>query len=160
VPIPQTENEFNENVMGPTAEVVELPTQFEYSRSYEESTSQIVSTEEIRSLEYDTRPAGTGVPIPQTENEFNENVVGPTPEMVELRTHFEYSRSYGHMYYEQPTFQVLMGDEIISHEYGTWPAGTWVPTLHGGSPFCGDSLGQMPTGYVQCPPQLEWKNPN
>jgi hypothetical protein len=160
VPIPQTENEFNENVVGPTPEVVEQPTQFEYGRSYEQSTSHIVSTEEITSPEYDTCPAGTWVPIPQTENEFNENVVGPRPEVVEQPTQFDYGRNYGCMYYEQPTFQVLMGEEIISYEYGTWRAGTWVPTLHGDSPFCGDSVGKMPTGYIQYSPQLVWMNPS
>jgi len=68
--------------MGPTSEVVDQPAQFEYSRGYEQPTSQILPTEPIVSDENDTWPAGTWVPIPQMENEFNEDVMGQTSEVV------------------------------------------------------------------------------
>ena len=106
----------------------------------------------------DIWPAGTWVPIPQTENQFNEDIMGPTSEVVEPPAQFEYARGYGKMHYEQPMFQVLMAEEIITYDYGTWPAGTWVPTFHRDNPFCGDSVGQMPPGYLQYSPQLEWMN--
>ena len=78
--------------------------------------------------------------------------------MVESPPQFEYARGYGQMDYEQPMFLVLISEEIVMYDYGTWPVGTWVPTLHRYNPFCGDSVGQMPPGYLQYPPQLEWMN--
>jgi hypothetical protein len=51
---------------------------------YEQPTSQILPKQEIMSHEYDSWPAGgVWVPIPQTENQFDKNVMGPTSEMVE-----------------------------------------------------------------------------
>lgn len=41
----------------------------------------------------------------------------------------------------------------------TWPAGTWVPTLHTDNPFYGDIVGQMLPGYLQYPSKLVWMNP-
>ena len=64
------------------------------------------------------------MPIPQAENQFNQDIMGPTSEVVEAPTQFEYARGYGQMDYEQPIFQVLPIEEIMSHEYDTWPAGT------------------------------------
>ena len=91
--------------MGPTSEVVEPPAQIEYARGYgqigyEKPTSQILPTEEIMSHEYDTCAAVTWVPIPQTENEFNENVMGPTSEVVEPPAQFAYDMRYVQMGYE------------------------------------------------------------
>jgi len=159
-----TENQFNEDVMGPTSEVVEPPAQFDYSMSYvqmgyEQPTSQVLPTEEIVAHEYDTWPAATWVPIPQRDNQFNEYVMGPTSEVVETPAQFEYSGGYGLMEYEQPMFQFQMTNAIITYYYDGWPVGSWVPTLHRDNPFCGDSVGQMAPGYLQYPPQLEWMNP-
>jgi len=50
----------------------------------EQPTSHVLPTKEITSHESDTWPAGTSVPVPQTEDEFNEDVVGSTPEVVVL----------------------------------------------------------------------------
>ena len=94
-----------------------------------------------------------------TENQFNEDVMGPTSEVVETPAQFEYSGSYGQMEYEQPMFQFQMTNGVITYYYDGWPVGAWVPTLHGDNPFCGDSVGQMAPGYLQYPPQLEWMNP-
>jgi hypothetical protein len=91
---------------------------------YEQPIFQVLPTEEIMSCEYDTWPAGTRVPIPQAENQFNEDIMGARSEVVEPPTQFEYTRGYGQMDYEQPIFQVLPIEEIMSHEYDTWPAGT------------------------------------
>jgi len=115
--------------------------------------------EEIVMHDYGTWPAGTSLPIPQAVNKFNQDITGPTSELVEPPAHFEYSGGYGQMDYEQPMFQFLMTKEIITFDYDTWPVGTWVPTLHRDSPFCGDSVGQMAPGYLQYPPQLKWMNP-
>ena len=155
VPIPQAENQFNQDIMGPTSEVVEAPTQFEYARGYgqmdyEQPIFQVLPIEEIMSHEYDTWPAGT-----RAENQFNEDIIGP--EVVEPPTQFEYARGYGQMDYEQSMFQDLMAEEIITHDYGTWPAGTSVPILQRDNPFCADSVKQMLPGHLQYPPQLEWK---
>jgi len=65
----------------------------------------------------DIWPAGSWVPIPQTENQFNEDVIGPTSEMVEPPAQFEYVMSYVQMGYEQPTSQILTTEEVMSHEY-------------------------------------------
>jgi len=164
VPIPQTENQFNEDIIGPTSKVVKPSAQFEYARGYgqtgyEQPTSEFLPTEQIMSDENLTWPAATWFPIPQTENQFNEDVMGPTSEVVETPAQFEYSGGYGQMEYEQPMFQFLMAKEIITYDHGTWPVGTWVPTLHRDDPFCGDSVRQMPPGYLQFSPQLEWLNP-
>jgi len=61
---------------------------------YEQPTSRILPTKEIMSHEYDTWPAATWVPIPQRENQFNEDVMGPTSEVVEPPSQFEYSGGY------------------------------------------------------------------
>ena len=193
-----TENQFDEDIMGPTSEVVETPTQFEYASGYgqmgyEQPTSHIFPTEEIMSDEYDTWPAATWVPIPQIENESNEDVMGPTSGVLEPPAHFTYSMSYVQMGYEQ------LASQIMSPEYDTCPAGswvpipetenqfneyvmgptsevveppvqfqyargygqmdTWVPTLHRDNPFCRNSVGQMPPGYLQYPPQPQWMIP-
>ena len=86
--------------MGPTSEVVQPPPEFEYARDhgqmgYEQPTSQILPTKEIMSHEYDTWSAATQFPIPQTENQFNEDVMGPTSEVVEPPAQFDYPLSYG-----------------------------------------------------------------
>jgi hypothetical protein len=132
VPIPQLENQFHEDIIGPTSEVVEPPLQIEYTRGYgqmdyEQPMFQVLPTEEIMSYEYDTWPAGTWVPIPQTENQFHEDVIGPTSVVLEPRPQFEYTRGYGHTEHEQHMFQVLPTKEIMSHEYDMFPAVTWVP---------------------------------
>jgi len=137
--------------MGPSSGVVEPPAQFEYAMSYvqmcyEQPTSQILPTEEIMSHEYDTWPAGSWVLIPQTENQFNEDVMGPTSEVVEPPGQFEYAMSYVQMDYEQPTSQILPTEEIMSHEYDTWPAGTCVPIPQTENKFNEDILG--PTSEV------------
>ena len=62
-----------------------------------------------------------------TENQFNEDVMGPTPEVVETPAQFEYARGYGQMGYEQSTSQILPTEQIMSDENDTWPAATWVP---------------------------------
>jgi len=164
VPKSQTENQFNEDVIGPTSEVMELPAQFDYSMSYvqmgyEQPTSQVLPTEGIMAHEYDTWPAATWFPIPQRDNQFNEDVMGPTSEVVETPAQFEYSGGYGEMEYEQPMFQYQMTNAVFTYYYDGWPVGTWVPTLHRDNPFCGVSVGQMAPGYLQYPPQLEWMNP-
>jgi len=79
--------------------------------------------------------------------------MGPTSEVEEPPAQFAYTRGYG-----QSMFQVLIAEEIIMYDYGTWPVGTLVPTLHRGNPFCGESVGQMPLGYLQYPPQLGYMN--
>jgi len=56
--------------------------------------------------EYDTWPSATWVPIPQRENQFNEDVMGPTSEVVEPPAQFDYSVSYVQMGYDQPTSQI------------------------------------------------------
>ena len=71
-----------------------------------------------------TWSAGTWVHIPQEENQFND-VMGPTSEVLEPPAQFEYDRGYEHMHYEQPMFQVLPTEEIMSYEYNTWSAGMW-----------------------------------
>jgi hypothetical protein len=76
--------------------------------------------EEITSHESDTWPAGTWVPLPHTDNEFNEDVVGPTSEVVEQLAQFEYAKGYGQMDYEQLMFHFLLIEEITSLEYDTW----------------------------------------
>jgi hypothetical protein len=164
VPIPQTENQFHEDVVEPTSEVVEPPAEFKYARGYgqmdyEQPMSQILPTEEILTYDYGTLPADTWMPIPQTGNEFLEDVMEPTSEVVEPPAQFEFAGVFGQMDYEQPIFQILMAKEIITYDYGTWPVGTWVPTLHRDNSFFADSAGQMPPGYLQYPPQLEWMNP-
>ena len=136
VPIPQVENEFTNDVLGPTSEVVETPAQFEYDISYvqmgyEQPTFQIFPTGEIISYEYDTWAAATWVPIPQIENEFNEYILGPTSEVVETPAQFEYDISYVQLGYEEPTSQFFPTGEIMSNEYDTWRAATWVPMLDG-----------------------------
>ncbi len=78
------------------------------------------------SHEYDTCPAGTWVPIPQTENQFHEDIIGPATEVVESPPKFQYARGYGQIGYDQPMLQVLPTEEIMSYEYYTWPAGTSV----------------------------------
>jgi len=60
------------------------------------------------------------------ENQFHEDVMGPTSEVVEPPAQFEYTRGYEHMDCQQPMLQVLPTEQIMSHEYYTWPAGTWV----------------------------------
>ena len=57
----------------------------------EQPTSQILPTEQIMSDENDTWPAATWVPKSQTENHFNEDVMGLTSEVVETPAQFEYS---------------------------------------------------------------------
>ena len=161
VPIAQRDSQFNEVYTGSTYEVVEPPPQFDYSRGYgqvdyEQPMFQFLPMEEM-SYEYETWPAGTWVPIAQRDSQFNEDYTGSTYEVVEPPPQFDYSRVYGQVDYEQPMFQSLPTEEM-SYEYDTWPVGTWVPTLHRDNPFCGDSVGQMPPGYLQYPPQLEWMN--
>jgi hypothetical protein len=78
----KTENQFNEDVVGLTLEAVEPPAKFEHAMGcgqmdYEQTMFQVLPTEEIMSHGYDTFPAGTLVPIPQTENKFNEDIMGP-----------------------------------------------------------------------------------
>jgi hypothetical protein len=85
--------------METTTEVVEPPTKYEYARcygqmDYEQSMFQVLPTEEIMSHEYDTWPAGTRVPIPQTEYQFND-IMEPTSELVEPPTQFEYAGAMG-----------------------------------------------------------------
>ena len=85
-----------------------------------------------------------------TENQFKDDVMGPTSEVVETPAQFEYSGGYGQMEYEQPMFQFQMTNPVFTYYYDGWPVGTWVPTLHRDNPFCGD---------LQYSPQLEWMNP-
>jgi len=104
----KTEKQFNEDVMGQISEVVEPPAQFEHARGYgqmgyKQHKYQVLPTEEIVAHEYDTWPAATWVPIPQRENQFNEDVMGPISEVVEPPAQFDYSMSYVQMGYEQPT---------------------------------------------------------
>jgi len=66
--------------------------------------------------ENDTWPAATWVPIPQIENEFNEDVMGPTLEVVEPPVQFYYAIGFVQMGYEQPTSQILPTEEIMAHE--------------------------------------------
>jgi hypothetical protein len=94
---------------------------------YEQPTSQILPTEEIMSHECDAWPSDTCVPIPQTENQFNEDIMGQTSEVMEPPAQFEYAGGYGQLDYEQPTSQILPTEEIMSHECDTWPADTCVP---------------------------------
>jgi hypothetical protein len=160
VPIPQRDSKY-EDIAESTSEVVEPPPQFDYSRDYgqvdyQQPMFQFLPTEGM-SYEYETWPAGTWVPIAQRDSQFNEVYTGSTYEVVEPPPQFDYSRGYGQVDYEQPMFQSLPTEEM-SYEYDTWPVGTWVPTLHRDNPFCGDSVGQMPPGYLQYPPQLEWMN--
>jgi len=68
-----------------------------------------------------------------TENQFNEDVMGPTPEVVEPPPQFEYARGYGQMGYEQSTSQILPTEQIMSAENDTWPAATWVPKSQTGN---------------------------
>ena len=75
------------------------------------------------------------------------------------RQKIEYSGVYGEMEYEQPMFQFQITNAVFTYYCDGWPVGTWVPTLHLDNPFCGDSVGQMPPGYLQYSPQLEWMNP-
>lgn len=58
------------------------------------------------------------MPILQAENTFNEDTMGQTSEVVEPPAEFEYARDYGQMDYEQPMFQVLTSEKIISYDYG------------------------------------------
>jgi hypothetical protein len=51
------------------------------------------------------------------ENQFHEDVMGPTSEVVEPPAQFECTRGYEHMNYEQPMLQVLPTEEIMSHKY-------------------------------------------
>jgi hypothetical protein len=125
---------------------------------YEQPMFHFLMAEEIVTHDYGTWPAGTTLPIPQEENQFNLYIIGPISKLVEPPAQFEYSGGYGQMVYEQPMFQFLMAKEIITYGYDTWPVGTWVTTLHRDNPFCGDSVGQIATGYLQYPPQLEWMN--
>jgi len=113
VPLPQIENEFNEDVMGPIWEAVEPPEQFDYATAYEhmhseQPTSHIRATEEITSQEYDTWPSGTWVSVPQRENGFGEDVMGPISEVMELQAQFDYASGFEHMHYERPLFQFVM----------------------------------------------------
>jgi hypothetical protein len=119
---------------------------------------QILPAKEFITHEYGTWPAGTWVPI-QAENPFNEDTMGQTSEVVEPPAEFEYARDYGQMDYEQPIFKVLPAEEIITYGCGTWPAGTWVPTLHRDNPFYGDIVGQMLPGYLQYLSKLVRMNP-
>jgi hypothetical protein len=145
VPIPQAENQFN-GVKVSTSEVLEPPAQFEYAggcgqMDCEQPMFQVLQMEGIMSHEYDNWPASTWLPIPQAENQFNEDIMRPTTEVVEPPAQFQYARGYGQMDYEQPMFQVVMAEEIVTYEYSTWPAGSWVPTFHRDNPFCGESVG-------------------
>ena len=155
VPIPQVENEFTNDILGPTSEVVEPSAQFEYASGcgqmgYEQPTSQIQPTKDIMSDKYDTWRAATWVPIPQIENEFNGDVLGPTSEVVETPAQFEYDISYVQLGYEEPTSQVFPTEEIMIHEYDTWQAATWVPMLQMENEFNGDVM--RPTSGVLEPP--------
>ena len=124
---------------------------------FEQSTSQVLPPEDMSSHGYGTWPAAMCMHTPQIEYQLNGSVMGPESEVVEPIAHFQYAWSYQHIDYEQSTPQTWPTEEISSQYNGTWPAGTWVPTLHGGNPFCVDSAGQMPPGYLQYP-QLEWMN--
>jgi len=152
VPIPQTDNQYNEDAMVPTSEVVEPPAQYEYTSGYEHMDCEqpmfhVLPTEEIMSYECDTWPAGTRMPIPQAETRFNEDIMGPSPQ-------FELTRGYEYMDYEQPMLQVLPTEEM-SQEYDTCPAGTWVPIPQTENQFHEDVIG--PTSEVVEPPaQFEY----
>ena len=106
-------------------------------------TSQILPTKEIMSDEYDTWPEGSWVPILKTENQFNENVMGPTSEVVEPPAQFQYAGGYGQTDYEQPMFQVLLTEDIMSHEYDTWPASIFVPIPKRENQFNEDIMGPI-----------------
>jgi hypothetical protein len=82
---------------------------------YEQPIFQVLPTEKIMSHEYDTWPVGTRVSIPQAEHQFNQKIMGPTSEVVEPPTQFEYARCYAQMDYEQPMVQVLPTNKIMSH---------------------------------------------
>jgi hypothetical protein len=117
VPIPHAENQFNEDIIWPTSEVLEPTAQFEYARGYghmdyEQPMFQFLPMEEIMSHESNTWSAGTWVPIPQAENQFNEDVIWTTSEVLKPPAQFEYARGYGHMDYEQPMFQFLPMEEM------------------------------------------------
>jgi hypothetical protein len=96
-----------EDIVEPTSKVVELPAKFEDARGMGRwilnSPSSSSSKEEIKSHEYDTRPAGTWVPIPDRKR-INEDIMRPTLEVVEPPAQFEYARGYGQMDNEQPMF--------------------------------------------------------
>lgn len=69
------------------------------------------------------------MPILQAENAINEDTMRQTSEVAEPPAEFEYARDYEQMDNEQPMFKVLPAKGIITYDYGTCPAGTWVPTL-------------------------------
>lgn len=54
-----------------------------------------------------------------------------------------------------PMFQVLPAKEFITHEYGTWPAGTCVPILQAENPFNEDTMGQT-SEVVEPPAEFEY----
>jgi len=55
----------------------------------------------------------------------------------------------------QPRFQVLPAKEFITHEYGTWPAGTWLPILQAENPFSEGNMGQT-SEVVEPPAEFEY----
>jgi hypothetical protein len=114
---------------------------------------QVLAAKEFITHEYGTWSAGSWMPILQAVNAFNDTM-RQTSEVVEPPGEFEYASDYGHMDYEQPMFQVLPAED-----YGTWTAGSWMPTLHRDNPFYGDIVGQMLLGYLQYTLQHVWMNP-
>jgi len=50
----------------------------------------------------------------------------------------------------QPVFQVLAAKEFITHEYGTWSAGSWMPILQAENAINEDTMRQ--TSEVVEPP--------
>jgi hypothetical protein len=116
------------------------PASFVCTDDFGQPKFQVLPAKEFITQEYSTWPAGTWVTIKQAENLFNEDTMGQTGEVVEPPAEFEYATDYGQMAYEQPMLKFLPAEEIITYEYdyGTWPAGIWVPTLHRDNSFYGD----------------------
>jgi hypothetical protein len=95
---------------------------------YEQPTSQVLPTEDIVAHECDTW-VPIPLPIAERNNQFHEDVVEPLKEVVEPPAKFADARGYEHMDVDEPMSQILMTEEIIRYDYGTWTTGTSVPTL-------------------------------
>jgi hypothetical protein len=100
------------------------------TEDFGQPTSQFVTTEE----------AGTCMDTPQRGCQLSGDVMGPASGVAEQAAQFEYAWGCQHIDYEQSTPQTWPTEQISMNHNDTWPAGTWVSTLHGGNPFCVDSV--------------------